>query len=118
MTIVISPAYKQAPAITIIAEHQVALEQLCQRFQVKKLEVFGSGMTKQFDAAQSDLDFIVTFVDEAFGTLADRYFTFADALEQLFQRPVDLLTERSLRNPYFIEEVNRTRQKVYEQSDT
>jgi len=108
----------QAPAVAVITEHQQALETLCQRFQVKKLEVFGSVVTQKFDADHSDLDFIVTFADEAFGTLADRYFTFADALERLFQRPVDLLTERSLRNPYFIEEVNRTRQKVYEQPNT
>ena len=108
----------QAPAVAVITEHQQALETLCQRFQVKKLEVFGSVVTQKFDADHSDLDFIVTFADEEFGTLADRYFTFADALERLFQRPVDLLTERSLRNPYFIEEVNRTRQKVYEQPNT
>jgi uncharacterized protein len=99
----------------IIVERQQQLEALCKRFHVKKLEVFGSVMTQHFDADQSDLDFIVTFADESFGTLADRYLNFADALEQLFQRPVDLLTERSLRNPYFVREVNRTRQKVYEQ---
>jgi len=101
--------------IPIITDHQRELEALCLQYKVKKLEVFGSLMTQRFDAAHSDLDFIVVFADEAFGSLADRYFSFVEALEQLFQRPVDLLTERSLRNPYFIEEVNLTRQKIYEQ---
>ena len=100
----------------IIIEHQQEIETLCHRFNVKSLELFGSVLTPRFDLSKSDLDFIVVFADESFGTLADRYLNFAEALEQLFQRPIDLLTERSLRNPYFIQEINRTRQKVYEQT--
>jgi uncharacterized protein len=115
MAINVASPEREVDPVPIIADHQPALEALCQRFQVKTLEIFGSATTARFDATQSDLDFIVTFANERFGTLADRYLTFADALEQLFQRPVDLLTERSLRNPYFIAEVNRTRRKVYEQ---
>ena len=115
MTTIVNQRERQPDAVAIITDHQPALDMLCQHFGVKTLEIFGSAMTERFDATNSDLDFIVTFADECFGTLADRYLTFADALEQLFQRPVDLLTERSLRNPYFITEVNRTRRKVYEQ---
>ena len=99
----------------VITNHKDELTQLCLRFNVRRLEVFGSAATSRFSAAHSDLDFIVSFADESFGTLADRYLNLAEALEQLFQRPVDLLTERSLRNPFFIQEVNRTRQKIYEQ---
>ncbi len=102
----------------LIAVHEDELTALCRRFNVRKLEIFGSATTKRFDVVQSDLDFIVSFADESFGTLADRYLSFAEALEHLFERPVDLLTERSLRNPYFIQEVNRTRQKIYEQPDS
>lgn len=98
----------------LIATQADELEALCRRFEVKKLEIFGSATTPQFDIVNSDLDFIVAFANESFGTLADRYLDFAEALEQLFQRRVDLLTERSLRNPYFLQEVNRTRQKIYE----
>lgn len=118
MTIIVNQPERQPDAAAIITDHQPALDALCQRLGVKTLEIFGSATTERFDTTQSDLDFIVTFADERFGTLADRYLTFADALEQLFQRPVDLLTERSLRNPYFIAEVNRTRRKVYEQLET
>lgn len=99
----------------IITNHQQEIVALCQRFKVKKLEVFGSVLTPRFDTMSSDIDFIVAFADESFGTLADRYLDLAEALERLFQRPVDLITERSIRNPYFVQEINRTRQKVYEQ---
>ncbi|MEZ4705839.1 MAG: nucleotidyltransferase domain-containing protein [Caldilineaceae bacterium] len=99
----------------VISNHRDEIRQLCRRFNVRTLEVFGSAATPRFDAEHSDLDFIVSFADESFGTLADRYLDLAEALEHIFERPVDLLTERSLRNPYFIQEVNQTRQTIYEQ---
>lgn len=99
----------------VLVNHQREVAALCRQFNVARLEIFGSAATPRFDPQRSDLDFIVTFADETFGTLADRYFNLAAALEKLFQRPVDLLTPRSLRNPYFIQEVNRTRQTLYEQ---
>ena len=44
---------------------------------------------------------------------ADNYFELAEQLEQLFKRPVDLVTEKSLFNPYFIESVNKNKTLVY-----
>lgn len=41
------------------------------------------------------------------------YLDFADALEQLFQRPVDLVVERAVRNLYFKEELDETKVKLY-----
>lgn len=90
------------------------LIELCQKYGVRRLDVFGSATTAAFDGASSDLDFIVVFDDEVFGTLADRYFELAEGLEALLQRPVDLLTERSIRNPVFQQAVERTRQRVYD----
>ena len=76
------------------------LPALCRRFGVARLDIFGSAVTGRFDPARSDLDFLVTFdpASEA-GGLRD-YFAFADALEGLFGRRVDLLSEQSLGNPY------------------
>jgi hypothetical protein len=60
------------------------------------------------------LDFVVAFADTTPGTYADRYLDLAEALEALFGRKVDLLTERAIRNPYFRREVDATRQVVYD----
>lgn len=46
-------------------------------------------------------------------TPADQYFGLLQALEELFGREIDLLTDRSLRNPYFISSVEKTRQLLY-----
>ena len=38
-----------------------------------------------------------------------------DKLEQLFARSVDLVTDKSLSNPYFIDSVNQTKTLIYGQ---
>jgi uncharacterized protein len=90
---------------------QVAV--LCRTFGVARLDVFGSAATGAC-RNDSDLDFVVAFADTTQGTYADRYLDLAEALEALFGRKVDLLTERAIRNPYFRREVDATRQVVYD----
>lgn len=97
-----------------LQDNMPGLIELCQNNGVRRLDVFGSATTSAFDDASSDLDFIVAFDDEAFGTLADRYLDLAEGLEALLRRPVDLLTERSIRNPVFQRAVEQTRQRVYD----
>ena len=63
--------------------------------------------------ADSDIDFLVDFHPADSMSPADQYFGLLDALEELFGRRVDLLTRRSLRNPYFIDSVEKTRQLLY-----
>src|ERR1700675_1208533 len=77
-----------------------ALTELCRRFGVRRRDVFGSAATGRFDPARSDLDFLVEFEEPPAGGFASPYFGLLEALETLFQRKIDLLTERSLENPY------------------
>jgi hypothetical protein len=89
------------------------LHALCRTYGVERLELFGSATSEAFDVATSDLDFIVQFADTSPG-YADRYLDFAEALEELFGRDVDLVTERSISNPYFRKSVDATREVVYD----
>lgn len=89
---------------------------LCQRFGVQRLDVFGSVQTDAFNAEKSDLDFLVEF-DADSSRLFDRYFGLKEALEAHFGRKVDLVTGGALRNPYFIEAVNKTRETLYAAED-
>jgi predicted nucleotidyltransferase len=102
--------------VAFTEQDRVVLAQLCQRYRVERLYVFGSAASDHFDTTHSDLDFLVCFADrQPTGEYANRYLGFAEALEQLFDRPVDLLTEQSIRNPYLKSEIESTRQLVYEQ---
>ena len=100
--------------IALVEQRKNDLADLCRRFNVERLELFGSAASGSFQSASSDLDFIVRFAAPLAGSYLDRYLDFAEALEELFQRPVDLVTERAIRNPYFRRRVEATRQPVYE----
>jgi predicted nucleotidyltransferase len=67
--------------------------------------VFGSANTNKFNNA-SDVDLLVSFEPMDFGHYTDNYFQVAELLEEIFCRPVDLITDKSLKNPYFIQSVN------------
>jgi uncharacterized protein len=110
----VNPELGCTSVIALIEQNRDALARLCRQFRVERLELFGSAAKGTFQPGSSDVDFLVTFADAQPGTYADRYLGLLLALEQLFQREIDLVTERSIRNPYFRKAVEATRQLVYD----
>jgi predicted nucleotidyltransferase len=102
----------------MVEQHLDAIRALCRTYGVRRLDLFGSAATGAFDATTSDLDFVVTFADTRSPGYADRYLGFAEALEALLGRPVDVVTERSIQNPYFRRAVEASRQPIYDERDT
>ncbi len=87
---------------------------LCKKYKVAKLWVFGSILTPRF-TDESDVDFSVRFDKKNIPLLdyADNYLDFLSELKSLLRRDVDLITEDSLNNPYFIESLNSSKQLIY-----
>lgn len=82
---------------TDIAEKRQELIALCQHYDVARLEVFGSAARgTDFDPARSDADFLVEFKEGAGLSPLDQFFGFAEALEHLLGRPVDLVERKAL----------------------
>jgi uncharacterized protein len=109
--------YNQLARCVMISEVELqrsTIASLCQQYRVRKLRLFGSAATGAFVPATSDLDFVAEFSGTLSPDYPDRFLDFAEALEHVFNRPVDLLTERAIRNPYFRTEVERTAQVIYE----
>ena len=100
-----------------INQQQVKLASLCRRYRVRQLQLFGSAATGTFVPATSDLDFIAESADTQAADYADRYLDFAEALEKLFNRRVDLLRKRAIRNSFFRAEVERTARVIYEDTN-
>ncbi|MFY9316343.1 MAG: nucleotidyltransferase domain-containing protein [Burkholderiales bacterium] len=86
---------------------------LCRRFGVRRLELFGSGALEDSRAALADLDFLVDLGEPPPPAYADAYFGLRESLEALFGRPVDLVTAPSVLNRYFREGIDRARQLLY-----
>lgn len=100
--------------IAAVAEKRRELAGLCRIYRVGRLDLFGSAANPdRFDPTSSDLDFLVEFEPADDMNPADQYFGLWEAMKELFGREVDLVTARSLRNPYFIRSVNATREPVY-----
>jgi predicted nucleotidyltransferase len=85
--------------------------ELCRRLRISRLDVFGSATSESF-CADSDVDVLVRFEQDG-GRLFSRYFDLKEGLEKIFGRPVDVVTEDSLKNPYFKASVERSRKLVY-----
>jgi uncharacterized protein len=97
----------------IVSAKKVEVENACRTFGVARLDVFGSAATDAFDAAKSDLDFLVTFTESARTKAFDNFFGLRERLEEIFHRPIDLVTASSIKNPYLAAEIERQRQPVY-----
>ena len=100
--------------IPAIAQHKFELENLCRRHEVRRLELFGSSLSaSDFDEATSDLDFLVEFEPSPSAGYANAYFGLLEELELLFGRPVDLIVDSAIRNPYFRQSVQRNKALLY-----
>ena len=96
-----------------LASRRDEIADLCRRYHVRSLEVFGSALTDRFDPARSDVDLLVEFEDSLPRDLFEDYFPLKWALEALFGRSVDLVEPSAIRNPYLLEGVNRARAPLY-----
>ena len=91
-----------------------AILDLCRRFHVRRLELFGSAARgEDFDPDRSDLDFLVSFAPLSPADYADAYFALRDGLERVTGMPVDLLTEAALENPYLRQRVTIERPTLF-----
>src|SRR5690242_12843912 len=97
-----------------IEQHRDEIIAICKEFGVERLYLFGSAASNDFDRQTSDIDFLVIDPDDYdYGQFGNRYVNLKERLEQLFQRRVDLVMGRNLRNPVFIDSVNATRRLLY-----
>ncbi len=90
------------------------IAKLCETHKVKSLYAFGSVLTSNF-TNNSDIDLIVDFANMEVEDYADNYFEFKFSLQDILKRPIDLLEEKAIKNPYFRQTVNQQRQLVYGQ---
>ena len=96
-----------------VSERASDLERLCLRYNVKRLDLFGSAASGSRGEGAGDLDFLVEFQPLSAGSYADAYFGLLEALETLFEGPVDLVVDSAIRNPFFRQRVEETRTQLY-----
>jgi len=98
----------------IVSDKLDAITALARKHGVIRLFLFGSGLSDDFDQQRSDLDFLVEFEAKSPSDHANGYFGLMEDLEELLGVPVDLIEPGPISNPYFREEIERTRRPLYE----
>ena len=98
----------------LISQHAPAIAELCRRYCVRRLEVFGSAArSTDFDPQTSDVDFLVEFSTVVGSPSLKAFFGLQADLSRVLGRAVDLAEASAIRNPYILVNINRTRELVY-----
>ena len=97
----------------ILSAQLPLIAKLFKEHKIKSAYAFGSVISDKFND-KSDIDLIINF-EEGVAPLekGEIWWDLHDTLRELFNREIDLLIESSLRNPYFIEEINERKQLIY-----
>lgn len=88
------------------------INNLCLKNKVKSLYVFGSVLTNKF-SENSDIDLVVDIDSNDPFDYADSYFNLKFALQDLFKRPVDLLENKAIKNPYIRRNIDGSKSLIY-----
>ena len=65
------------------------------------------------DEDVGDFDFLVEFEDRESGGYADAYFGLLEDLQILLKKPIDLVVTSAVDNPYFLQDIARSRTVIY-----
>ena len=96
----------------LIATYRNELDNICSKLNVEELYAFGSILTEKFNV-DSDIDFIVSMQAKDPIEYAENYFALKFELERIFQRKIDLLEEKAIRNKTFESIINKQKRLVY-----
>jgi len=100
--------------MTRLERYKDEIEKLCKLYKVKSLYAFGSVLTEKFNS-KSDIDLLVDFTEMKLEDYADNYFEFKFSLQDILKRPIDLLEDRAMKNPFLRQSVNQQKQLIYGQ---
>ena len=98
--------------MNLLDKYSDAIKELCAKYKVRELYAFGSVLGSDFKE-NSDIDLLVNFNKMDLASYTNNYFSFKFSLEELFKRPVDLIEESALKNPYFKASISNSRKLVY-----
>lgn len=99
--------------MNLLDKYKSEIKKLCVKYNVQRLYAFGSVLNNKRFKESSDVDLIVDFDTVKIDDYSNNYYALKFALEDIFKRPVDLLEEKAIKNPYFKSSIANQRQLVY-----
>ncbi|MFZ0706574.1 MAG: nucleotidyltransferase domain-containing protein [Candidatus Korobacteraceae bacterium] len=99
--------------VDLIQERKQEVAEICGRYRVLRLALFGSAARADFEPETSDLDFLVEFFPMQPQEHSHAYFGLVSELERLFRRSVDLVEASAVRNPYIRRNIEASQVPLY-----
>mgnify|MGYP000872483898 FL=1 len=99
--------------VAVIKDKLDAIADLCRKYGVAQLYVFGSATRDDFRPGSSDLDLLVDFGAMGGHAKAHAYFDLLDELEDLLEVRVDLVMVNAVKNRYIVRDIERTKMMLY-----
>jgi predicted nucleotidyltransferase len=97
-----------------IDQHRDEIIAICEEYGLKRLEVFGSAASSDFDPNRSDIDFLVVYPQGFdYGPWGSRETELRRRFEAVLGKHVDLVVLRWVRNPYVRRSIERHRVLLY-----
>ena len=98
---------------SVLENQRQAITDLCKRYNVVRLEAFGSALRDDFRPGESDLDLLVEFGPMEPYARVDAYFGMLEELRALLGLEIDLVMAGAVKNPYIARDIERTRRMLY-----
>ena len=98
--------------MNLVEQNINSIIQLCQKHRVDSLFLFGSILTDKFGST-SDVDFLVNFEEVDLYHYFENYMNLKESLEQLLNRPADLVEEKTISNPFLRKSIDRNKRQIY-----
>jgi predicted nucleotidyltransferase len=99
--------------VPVLDNKRDAIAALCARYDVVRMDVFGSALGDDYRPGESDVDLLVEFAPREPYALAEAYFDMLDELRALLGVEVDLVMTGAVKNPYIALDIERTKQPLY-----
>ena len=96
----------------LIENHIGKLQNLCDKYHVDKMYLFGSALNSNFNS-KSDIDFLVKFKPIELAKYFENYMAFKENLKKLLGREIDLVEQQTLKNPILINSIDKNKELIY-----
>lgn len=108
--------------VKIVENNIPLIIEMCKKHKLKSLYLFGSALSNKYFNEKSDIDFLYEFDFENYPDwdkgdfdIVTNFFLLKEKLEEILGRNVDLIPNK-LRNPYFINSVEKSKKLIYAKS--
>ena len=98
---------------SLLENNKEAIAELCRKYSVQQLFVFGSAIRDDFRPGDSDVDLLVEFAPIGGHAKFHAYFEMLDELQSVLGTKVDLVMSGAVRNAIIAREIEKTKRKIY-----